>query len=157
MVAELFAGLSAFKSMYDAAKALKDMNDATVRNGAVIELQEKILAAREAQTTLLERVSDLEKEVAGLKAWDSEKQRYELKQLYRGPHAYILKEGEEKGEAAHALCTNCYQRGFKSFLQMSGHVIVNDRTWSCPACKMSVKSQWGDMAGWIKKTREPQP
>lgn len=41
VVAETIAGLGAFKSMYDMAKALKDINDATVRNGAVIELQEK--------------------------------------------------------------------------------------------------------------------
>jgi hypothetical protein len=36
---------------------LKDINDAVIRNGAVIELQEKILAARQKQTALLERLS----------------------------------------------------------------------------------------------------
>jgi len=52
MVGEVFAGLSAFKAMYDAAKALKDINDAAIRNSAVIELQEKILSAQAAQAAL---------------------------------------------------------------------------------------------------------
>lgn len=62
MAGELIAGLSIFKSLYDSAKALKDINDAAIRNGAVIELQEKILAAREAQAILLERIRELEEE-----------------------------------------------------------------------------------------------
>jgi hypothetical protein len=52
VVAEAVAGLGIFKSLLDSAKALKDMSDAVARNGAVIELQEKILVAREAQTAL---------------------------------------------------------------------------------------------------------
>jgi hypothetical protein len=50
MAGEIFAGLSAIKAALDLAKGLKDINDATVRNRAVIELREKILAAREAQS-----------------------------------------------------------------------------------------------------------
>jgi hypothetical protein len=40
MVAEVFAGLGAFKTAFDIAKGLKDIDDATRRNAAVIELQE---------------------------------------------------------------------------------------------------------------------
>ncbi len=46
MVSEIFAGLGAFKTMFDIAKGLKDINDAAARNAAVVELQEKILAAQ---------------------------------------------------------------------------------------------------------------
>jgi hypothetical protein len=53
MVAEVLAGLGAFKTMFDMAKALKDINDAAIRNGAVIELQEQILGAQVAQAALL--------------------------------------------------------------------------------------------------------
>ena len=45
MVAEVFAGLSAFKTLFDTARSLKDMNDAVVRSAAVIEMQEQILSA----------------------------------------------------------------------------------------------------------------
>jgi hypothetical protein len=76
MVAEVYAGLSAFKTMFDMAKALKDINDGAIRNGAVIELQEQILAAQQAQATALERISELEKEVARFEAWEAEKEKY---------------------------------------------------------------------------------
>ena len=36
-------------SLSDLAKGFEDINDATIRNGAVIELQEKIFSAQEAQ------------------------------------------------------------------------------------------------------------
>jgi hypothetical protein len=40
MVAEIYGGLSAIKSAFDIAKGLKDIHDATLRNTAIIELQE---------------------------------------------------------------------------------------------------------------------
>src|SRR5262249_12703952 len=138
MVAEVFASLGAFKTMYDMAKALKDINDATIRNGAVIELQEKILAAREAQTTLLERVSELEKEVAKLKAWDTDKQRYELRNIGHGVFAFALKKGMENGEPFHVLCANCYQNGQKSYLQSTEMVRLARRVYKCHRCKSEV-------------------
>ena len=49
MVGEVFAGLSALKTAFDIAKGLKDIDDATRRNAAVIELQEKILLAQETR------------------------------------------------------------------------------------------------------------
>jgi len=40
MAGEVIASLSIFKTLLDMAKGLKDINDAAVRNAAVIELQE---------------------------------------------------------------------------------------------------------------------
>ena len=60
MAAELIAGLSIFKSMMDMAKGLKDINDAAIRNAAVIELNEKIRTAQAQQTTLVARIGELE-------------------------------------------------------------------------------------------------
>ncbi len=42
---------------------MKDIDDATRRNAAVIELQEKILDAQQAQSALIEKARELEKEV----------------------------------------------------------------------------------------------
>jgi uncharacterized protein YlxW (UPF0749 family) len=84
MVAEVFAGLSALKTAFDIAKGLKDIDDAARRNAAVIELQEKILSAQRSQSTLIETVSELEKKIAEMKAWESDKQRYELKAIAPG-------------------------------------------------------------------------
>jgi hypothetical protein len=154
MAAELIASLSIFKTMFDMAKALQGIHNTATRDRAVIELQKEILSAQTAQSALIEQVGNLEKEVAHLKAWDGEKQRYELKDLHRGLFAYIPKEGMESGESPHALCTNCYQHGVKSILQSSGHLNVHDHFWFCPSCKMSVKNQWRDMDALIKKSRE---
>jgi hypothetical protein len=117
MAGEVFAGLSAFKSMYDTAKALKEMNDATIRNGAVIELQEKILSAQAEQAELIETVGKLKSRVAELEAWDADKQRYKLTDLGRGMSVYSLKEGMENGEPPHRLCAACYNEGHKSIMQ----------------------------------------
>jgi hypothetical protein len=88
VVGEFAAGLSAFKSMYDIAKGLKDISDATIRNAAVIELQEKILSAQAEQAELIETVSKLKSRVAELEAWDADKKRYRLTDLGGGRMAY---------------------------------------------------------------------
>lgn len=111
MAAELMAGLGIFKSLYDSAKALKDINDAAIRNAAVIELQEKILAAREAQTTLLDRVGQLEKEMTRLETLEAEKKRYQLEKLPPGVIVRTLKKDMAAGEPIHHICENCYQGG----------------------------------------------
>ncbi len=102
MAAEIYAGISAFKTMFDMAKALKDMDTASSRNGAVIDLQEKILAAQAAYATLTTRVGELEREVTRFESWEVEKQRYQLEQLPPGILMYRLKAGMENGEPEHS-------------------------------------------------------
>lgn len=84
MASEFIAGLGLFKTMFDMAKGLKDINDAAIRNGAIVELLEKITSAQMQQSALLERIGELEKEIARFEAWEAEKQRYELKSLPPG-------------------------------------------------------------------------
>ncbi len=134
MASELIAGLSLFKTMLDMAKGLKDMNDTVVRNAAIIELQEKILAAREQQSALAERVGDLEKEVVRLKAWDTEKERYQLTTIADGKLAYTLKEGVQPPEPEHKLCANCYDQGQKSILQKESRMPARTQYLVCNRC-----------------------
>lgn len=117
MVGEVFAGLSALKTAFDIAKGLKDIDDATRRNAAVIELQEKILLAQETQSTLVNRVSDLEKEVVRLKNWEADKKRYQLSDIGRGVVALALKPVMSSGEPPHYICADCAANGKKSYLQ----------------------------------------
>jgi hypothetical protein len=72
VAAEIYAGLGAIKTAFDMAQGLKAISDATVRNPAVIELQEKILTAQHTQAALVERVRELEKEVASFKDWKAD-------------------------------------------------------------------------------------
>ncbi len=140
MAVELIAGLGLFKSMFDAAKGLKDINDAAVRNAAVIELQGKILTAQEQQMALVERVGELEKEMARSKTWEGEKQRYSLTECARGAFAYVLKRAEARGEPGHALCAACYERGVKSILQTNGKTGIYYHAWICTSCGAEVKT-----------------
>jgi Zn finger protein HypA/HybF involved in hydrogenase expression len=144
MAVDLLAGLGVFKSLYDSAKALKDINDATIRNGAIIELQEKILAAREAQAALLERVGELEKEMANFKTWEAEKQKYEMKVLSPGAIVYAFKAQIQGAEPSHYICAHCYEDGKKSLLQIKRaeklaamHFGTKDR-YVCPRCHAEV-------------------
>lgn len=139
MVAEVYAGLSAIKTAFDMAKGLKDIHDAALRNTAVIELQEKILTAQQAQASLIERISDLEKEVAAFETWSAEKQRYELKDVGLGTLAYVVKETMRGTEPPHQICASCYQRNKKSILQPRD--IGHDQLLICPApeCKAQIK------------------
>lgn len=130
VVAEAMMGVSAFKAAMDITKGIKDIDDRTRRNEAVIELQEKILGAQAAQAALVERIGDLEKEVTRLKAWDAEKQRYKLDQLRPGVVAYSPKEELANGEPPHQLCAACYDAGFKSFLKQE--------TWNPGRCNVMV-------------------
>jgi hypothetical protein len=137
MVGEAIVGLGALKSAFDIAKGLKDVDDAVRRNSAVIELQEKILAAREAQSALLDRVSELEAELGRFEKWEREKQRYELKSVGFGCFAYMLREGERGNDPPTWICTNCYEHGHKALMQC---IMKPGRgqVWTCPSCKNTI-------------------
>jgi hypothetical protein len=104
--AETISGLGAVKTAFDMAKALQSIHDATARDRAVIDLQKEILAAQEAQFSLVDRVRELERELAGLKAWDADKQRYQLAELAPGVVVYSLKPEMANGDRR----TNCAPR-----------------------------------------------
>ena len=64
MAFDVMAGLGFLKSALDTGKGLKNINDAAVRNAAVVELHEKIVSAYEQHTALTQRIRELEEEVA---------------------------------------------------------------------------------------------
>lgn len=130
---DIYAGLSSFKIMLDIAKGIKDMSDASARYAAVIELQEKILSAQEAQSALVQRVRDLETEMTQMEKWDTEKQRYQLKSLPPGVFVYALKPEETGGEPPHYICQNCHENGKKSHLHGSGDH-YGTATFECKRC-----------------------
>jgi hypothetical protein len=138
MAAEVIAGLGLFKIMFDTAKGLKDINDAAIRNGAVVELQEKILAAQAQQAALVDRIRELEKEVADFEAWDREKQRYQLTDHGRGTFTRALKPGMEAGEPFHRICAHCFEQRRKSILQHS-HRVAGQEHVGCPSCKLTFR------------------
>lgn len=138
MVGEAIAGLSAVKTAFDMAKALKDIDNAVARNAAVIELQEKIFTAREAQTALLERINELEAKVVSFETWETEKERYELKDVGVGSLAYSIKEAMRGAEPTHAICPACFQHRKKSILQPD--VKYMTKLLRCLECKAEIRA-----------------
>ena len=99
------------KAARDIAKTAIGLRDAALLQSKVIELNDAIISAQSSaldaqaeQFTLVERVGDLEKEIARSKTWDTEKQRYSLTQCAPGAFAYVVKQSEARGEPGHALC-----------------------------------------------------
>jgi len=135
MVAEVFASLGAIKTAFDLAKGLKDIDDAARRNAAVIELQEKILAAQQEQMALVERISELEREVRGFETWEAQKKRYQLTDYGGGTFAYALKPEEAQGEPEHRICAHCYESGHKALLQFSHNSGEGQDYFDCLRCK----------------------
>jgi hypothetical protein len=120
-----------------------------------IEMQQTILdaldngiAAREAYATQLDRIRALEAEVAALKAWDAEKQNYELKKAGDAAVAYMLKPEVRGTQPPHWLCPNCFAGGEKSFLNPVGAQAGRGWTFKCSNCNAQpacwLKPSWVD-------------
>jgi hypothetical protein len=123
-ISVIASALASLKAMKDIAQAMVGLRDSAAFQEKVIEFQSKILdaqsaisALQEERSVLIERIRTLEEEVTKAKAWDAEKQRYQLQAVDRGAFAYVLKPEVQGSEPPHWLCANCYSKGHKSFLQ----------------------------------------
>jgi hypothetical protein len=131
---------SSLNSVTQIAQSMIGLRDAAAFQAKLIELQREILSAQSAalsanahEGALLQRIGELEKEVTALKAWDAEKQRYQLADVGLGSLAYILKPDAQGAEPSHCICANCCNRQKKSVLQPDaelGHHLLR-----CPECK----------------------
>ena len=108
-------------------------------NGQLIDAQTKIFAVNNERATLIERIGKLEKQVTDLEAWETEKQRYELKEIAFGSFAYVVKPAMQGTEPPHQICANCYQQAKKSILQAvprsKAHIDARmPKQLFCPRC-----------------------
>jgi hypothetical protein len=120
----------------------------------ILAAQGDALAAQSDQLTLLQRVRDLEEEVATAKAWEAEKERYQLQEFPAGAFAYVLKADAAGSEPPHRICASCYQDGHKSILQTaarhSGGEMVH-----CMRCKTQLTlSDFQSRASAVRYNRE---
>jgi hypothetical protein len=133
--------VSALRGATDITKAMIDLRDGAMIQSKVIELQSAILAAQsnafaaqDERATLIAQVSQLEKEVADLKAWDAEKQHYDLQDIGNGALAYVLKDTVHGYGPPHQICANCYTEGHKSILQRHQTNIGRFEYFMCHRC-----------------------
>jgi hypothetical protein len=143
------AAVGSLKAAGDIAKGLISLKTTTEVQTKAIELNEKIIdaqhqifAANAAQSNLLERIRDLESQLARLHDWDSQKQRYKLAAPFVGCMVYALQKSMSDGETAHYLCTACFQKGQPSILQAKEAGSMRNSYYCCPVCKSEASSQY---------------
>jgi hypothetical protein len=126
------------------AKGMLSLHDLQAVQGKVIELQGVILSAQSSalsaqseQFSLLEEIRRLEAKMADLETWNTEKKRYERKNVGFGSYAYVLKPQERGTEPPHWTCTNCFEHNHIATLQLT-FVPKRGQVWTCPSCKSTV-------------------
>jgi hypothetical protein len=132
---------SAFTSLdaaFDLAKSLISARDAGVVWEKVVELQRQIVFAQEgvrsAQSTLLSRLDELEKEVTELKKWNVEKEKYRFTDIGRGLFAYEYNKENYPTGPPHRICSNCYDEHHISVLQFEHRDPGNCDVLACHRC-----------------------
>ena len=144
MLTEIATGLSSLKAAFDITKGLNAAHAKASINDVKIPLQEHIVQAQqalflasEAQAAAAERIRDLEQQIVSLKDWEREKQRYQMKRFTPGSIAYCLKPEMADGEPPHRLCPHCYQQAKKGFLQAQ-ELTNRGRAHRCTSCQSEV-------------------
>ena len=142
------------KSALDAAQSLVSLagtgknREQTVKLYKEIEAAyERALTAQGAQAVLTQRTSELEAEIAKIKAqlseredWKCEKERYELTRLCTSydSFAYTLKADAQVAEPAHSLCPHCFEQHKKRVLCGEGKM-YGVVTLQCNDCGFAAK------------------
>jgi hypothetical protein len=140
-------GLNAVKALTDIAKTMIGLRDSTKILETSVELNSKIAdvqialnAALAEQTTLIQTIREREEEITCLKAWDGEKEKYELKDLGSGSLALVIKPDAQGSEPVHCLCVRCSQDGKKRIMQNTGEMAPAPygRKWRCSDCGTTI-------------------
>jgi hypothetical protein len=146
MVTEFQSALLSLQAAINIGKAMIDIRDAAAFQTniidfqrAIIEAQNSAIQANSIHAAQVERVRQLEKEMADMKAWEAEKQRYELKPIDYNVAAYMLKPNARGTEPPHWACQACYEDGKKRLLQPQQEVAGRYTIFRCNGCRNEVR------------------
>ena len=137
--------ISGLKLAGDIAKGFLELKSISEVQGKVVELQSAILSAQSSalsanaiQSTMVEEIRTLKEEIAYIKAWESEKKRYQLTSPWTGAVIYALKKSMSNSEPPHWICAKCYEDRRKSILnQHRKHSAFIE--FICPVCKATIQ------------------
>jgi hypothetical protein len=139
--------IAGFKLASDIAKSLLKLKTISEVQAKVVDLQDAILSAQNSalaanahQTAMVEEIRSLKEEIAHIKAWKKEKQRYKLISPWPGTVLYALKEKCAASEVPHWICTKCYEDRRKSILNPQYR--TNGFVFICPTCKAEYQSPY---------------
>jgi hypothetical protein len=144
MISEITAAVQGAKALGDILKATHELKDSNTLVAAVsdhyaklIVAQTAVMASHEKQLTLTNRVSDLEKKIVELEDWNREAERYKLTELCTDVVAFTLKPGMENGEPPHKLCTACFGKRQKGYLNRT-NMNVAGTFYTCNLCNKEI-------------------
>ena len=144
MLSEATAAFTSLKTATDIVKTLLALREATQFNSqladllnAVVDARLQTFAIQESHTSISSRVKELEDEIERLKSWKAEAEKYEAMEVASGLFAYVSKDNLQTMQSAQKLCSNCFHKQVKSFLQQAGED-HRARSLSCHGCKSKV-------------------
>lgn len=131
------------------AKALHELKvdaDVDARVSALVanlgDLAGKFLEAQTAHIASQEKAQQLEKRLRELDQFETERQRYALKEVAPGAFAYELRAECQGEEPIHRLCAACCAKKVKQILQFARY----ERTFAvhaCPDCGAEIRMPHG--------------
>ena len=147
---EITTTISSIRAASVLLESLITTNDGRTPYEKIRELQNLLLtaerSAESAQLALAQSLDDIIKgEAAKIQSWNSEKERYSLKEVSPGVFIYVVKEKDKiPGEPDHFICPGCYQRGCKSILQLSGKTKSGFKHFKCHLCDtvIEIRDLW---------------
>lgn len=132
------SNLQAANELAKTSIALRDITVLHAKSVAlrkvILDAQSSALRAQSEQSSLLQRIRQLEEKLAEIEAWAAEKQKYQLTEINPGQFAYTLKEQTASPEPTHMLCANCYNHNEKSILQAEMRYAGRHRVFFCQNC-----------------------
>lgn len=142
---EVASLMTSAKAAYDIAKGINALKNEVDKNQAVskilevlIAVQKDALSMQEKHSLLTTKIQELEKECDRLKDWQTEKERYELKEIAPGVFARIEKGLVGNLQSAHKFCATCFEQNFKAPLQQEKIDVGRKLSLTCHRCKSKV-------------------
>ena len=140
------AGLTtSLRAAVEIMKGMNDIRDINLISTKIFELTREIMSAQACALAVQSEHFDLlqskrgyEEEILRLKAWNTEKYRYELKTVAPGAMAYVVKANMQGSEPTHWICANCFQSGKKRFLNES-HSDLHFVYHKCQECAGKIR------------------
>ena len=125
---------STFNDLDRELQALKDLATGTARDTAIIDLREKIFAARTALLAALQEINSLKRKATGFEDWKRDSERYQAQQFEPGTIVYVLKDELRTGQPTRYFCPNCYANKKVRFLQPTPKTSMRRRVRVCLEC-----------------------
>ncbi len=146
---------SSLKGAVDISKGMLSLQNLNELSSLAVELNSKLIDAQQAifeindeRHSLLEKIKELENEIATSNNWDLEKVRYQLMSPWPGHpvSVYHLKKTCSNGEEPHWLCPNCFQQSKKSILNTNQN--KGDQVHLvCSQCNTKIRTHWNAIDG----------